>query len=97
MGFNCFTISEKRRKKKTIRHISSDVTVSKMVMHQFTVQIGSCSIEQLWLMVTLFPSAVQMFPVKINAEEETVCVSVCVCVCVHACMCVHACACVCVC
>lgn len=37
MVFNCFTISTKKDKKKTIRHISSDVTVSKMVMHQFTV------------------------------------------------------------
>lgn len=59
MDFNCFTISTKKGgKKKTIRHISSDVTVSKMVMHQFTVNIGGCSIEELWLTVTLFPSAV---------------------------------------
>lgn len=57
MDFNCFTISEiKGVKKKTIRHVSSDVAISEMVMHQFTVR--SCSIEELWLTVTLFPPAV---------------------------------------
>ena len=55
MDFNCSMIS---KKEETIRHLFGDVTVSKMVMHQFAVHIGSCSKEELWLTVTLFPSAV---------------------------------------
>lgn len=47
-----------KEREKTIRHVSSDVAVSKRVMHQFTVNTVSCSIEELWLTVTLFPFAV---------------------------------------
>jgi len=47
-----------RKKEETIRHVSSDVTVSEMVMHQFAERTESYSKEELWLTVTLFPSVV---------------------------------------
>lgn len=55
MDFNCFMIGKNKGEKSKQLGTFPVMSPINMVIHQFNVHTGSYSMEELWLMVTLFP------------------------------------------